>query len=225
MIKLSKTSKMPKKCKSWSTEAIDTCPGAIKSKKNGVVELVDSCKGCYATTGMYHMPNVKAPRIHNKEDWKRTEWVSDMIAAIIKDPLFRWFDSGDCYDLRLAKKIKEVIEGTPTTRHWFPTRQHKFPKFHKILEEIGELPNAVVRVSSDSVTGGIIAGATSSTIYSEELPAGATMCGAYTREGKCGDCRACWDKTVKVIAYPAHGKKMAKIIREKYVTIKLVEVV
>jgi hypothetical protein len=222
MIKLSKTSKMPKKCKSWSTEAIVTCPGSIKSKKDGVVELVDACKGCYATTGMYHMPNVKAPRVHNKEDWKRKDWVGDMITAITKDELFRWFDSGDAYDLRLVKKIKEVIEGTPTTKHWFPTRQHKFPKFAKMLAEIAELPNAIVRLSSDSVTGGIIEGDNTSTIYSDELPEGATMCGAYTRDGKCGDCRACWDKTVKVIAYPAHGKKMAKVIREKIIrTIQL----
>lgn len=225
MIKLSKTSKMPKKCKSWSTEAVDTCPGSIESRIKDVVILVDACKGCYARTGMYNMPNVKAPRVHNKQDWKRTDWEDDMVDALKDDELFRWFDSGDCYDLRLAKKIKRIMQRTPRTRHWFPTRQHKFPKFHKILEEIAELPNAVVRVSSDSVTGGIIEGANSSTIYSEELPEGATMCGAYTREGKCGDCRACWDKDVKVIAYPAHGKSMAKVIREKYVTIQLVEVV
>jgi len=219
MIKLSKTSKMPKKCKSWSTEAIDTCPGSIKSKKNGVVELVDACKGCYATTGMYHMPNVKAPRIHNKQDWKRKDWEDDMVSALKDDELFRWFDSGDCYDLRLAKKIKQVIMRTPKTRHWLPTRQHKFPKFTDILGQIGKLPNAVVRLSSDSVTGGIIKGPNSSTIYSKELPKGSVMCTAYEREGKCGDCRECWDKTVKVIAYPAHGKKMAKVIKMIDITV------
>jgi hypothetical protein len=213
MIKLSKTSKMPKKCKSWSTEAIVTCPGSIKSKVNGVVELVDACKGCYATTGMYNMPNVKAPRVHNKEDWRRPEWVADMIEAIKVDELFRWFDSGDCYDLRLVNKIKQVVIGTPKTKHWLPTRQHKFPKFLKSLSEIAELPNAVVRWSSDSVNGGLIKGPNTSTIYSNGLPKGSTMCGAYTRDGKCGDCRACWDKNVKVIAYPAHGKKMAKVIK------------
>jgi len=213
MIKLSKTSKMPKKCKSWSTEAVDTCPGSIESRIKGVVVLVDACKGCYARTGMYNMPNVKAPRIHNKQDWKRKGWADDMVEALKDDELFRWFDSGDCYDLRLAKKIKQVIMRTPKTRHWLPTRQHKFPKFKDILGQIGELHNAVVRLSSDSVTGGVIDGPNTSTIYSNGLPKGSTMCGAYTREGKCGDCRACWDKTVKVIAYPAHGKTMAKVIK------------
>ena len=110
MIKLSKTSKMPRKCKSWSLEALKTCPGSIKSVIKGIIELVDACKGCYATTGMYNMPNVKAPRISNKEDWKRKDWVDDMVSAIFNDELFRWFDSGDAYDLRLTKKIKQVIE-------------------------------------------------------------------------------------------------------------------
>ena len=40
-----------------------------------------------------------------------------------------------------------------------------------------------------------------------------TICEAYQREGKCGTCRACWDKKVKVIAYPAHGKSMNKLIK------------
>jgi hypothetical protein len=212
-IKLSSTSKMPKKCKSWSTEAIHTCPGSIKSKIKGVIKLVDACEGCYARSGMYNMPNVKAPRIHNKEDWKRKGWEDDMVDTLKSDKLFRWFDSGDCYDLRLAKKIKKVIMRTPNTRHWFPTRMYKFPKFTKILTEINELQNAVVRYSSDSVTGGIIEGKNTSTIFSGKEPKNVTVCRAYERGGKCEDCRACWDKNTKVIAYKAHGRKMASVIK------------
>jgi hypothetical protein len=33
--------------------------------------------------------------------------------------------------------------------------------------------------------------------------------------GKCGGCRSCWDKSVSLIAYPAHGKKMNKVISIK----------
>ena len=84
MIKLSTPSKMP--CKSWSLQAIDTCPGSIDPSTGG---LVPACQGCYATDGNYRFPNVKAPRIHNREDWKRTEWVSDMVEAIKNDPFFR----------------------------------------------------------------------------------------------------------------------------------------
>ena len=79
MIRLSKTSKLDG-IRSWSLEALDTCPGSIE---NG--ELVDACKGCYATTGNYRFSNVKAPRLENKEDWKRLEWVDDMVKALDSD--------------------------------------------------------------------------------------------------------------------------------------------
>ena len=42
----------------------------------------------------------------------------------------------------------------------------------------------------------------------------AFVCGAYSRDGKCGDCRACWDKNVKVVAYPAHGRRMMSKVRK-----------
>ena len=149
MIKLSKASKMP--CRSWSLQAIDTCPASIGSDG----DLVDACKGCYATTGNYNFPNVKAPRIHNKEDWKREEWVADMIAELDNDRYFRWFDSGDMYDLRLAEKILEICKSTPWTRHWIPTRMHKFKKFKQVIDELNKLDNVVVRLSSDGVNGEI----------------------------------------------------------------------
>jgi len=207
-IKLSKASKMP--CRSWSLQAIDTCPAAKMS--NG--ELVPACKGCYATTGNYNFSTVKAPRVHNKRDWKREEWASDMIKELDNDPYFRWFDSGDMYDLRLAKKILEVMKATPWTRHWLPTRMHKFAKFAAVIEEMQSLPNVVVRLSGDGVHGEIIEGATVSTIipHVEDATKQMTVCEAYERDGKCGSCRACWSKEVQVIAYPAHGRKMLSLI-------------
>ena len=123
MIKLSKASKMP--CRSWSLQALVTCPAS----KDANGELVAACAGCYATTGNYNFPNVKAPREHNKDDWKRSEWVDDMVQELDADRYFRWFDSGDVYDIRLAKKILEVMKRTPWVRHWLPTRMHKFDKF------------------------------------------------------------------------------------------------
>ena len=77
------------------------------------------------------------------------------------------------------------------------------------------LPNVAVRYSSDSITGETVQGSTTSTIFSSEaqLPSNATVCRAYENEGKCNGCRACYDKNVAVVAYKAHGVKMAKIIR------------
>jgi hypothetical protein len=75
------------------------------------------------------------------------------------------------------------------------------------------LSNVVVRFSSDSVNGEIIPGQTTSTIFSDTVPDGAVECQAYQHEGKCNGCRACYNKDVPVIAYKAHGIKMAKVIK------------
>jgi hypothetical protein len=208
MIKLSKTSKLDG-ILSWSLQAIDTCPGS--SDGNG--GLVPACQGCYATTGNYRFANVKKPREFNREDWQRAEWIQEMIQSLGNSRYFRWFDSGDMYDVNLANKILAVMIHTPWVSHWLPTRMHKFKKYEHVLKLMQDLPNVVVRYSSDSVTGEIIPGQTTSTIFSEQVPTGALECQAYQHEGKCNGCRACYDKTVPVIAYKAHGVKMAKVIK------------
>ena len=212
MIKISTTSKLDG-IRSWSLQAIDTCPGSIASP--GV--LVDACKGCYATTGNYHYPNVKAPRISNREDWQRLEWCDDMVAALDSDRYFRWFDSGDVYTLALAEKMLEVMIRTPWCKHWLPTRMHKFPKFRMVFDQMRALDNVSVRFSSDSVIGEYIDGLHGSVIGPDastfQARAGVSLCRAYENNGTCSGCRACWDKSVDLIAYPAHGAKMAKVIR------------
>lgn len=210
MVRISKTSKLDG-IRSWSLQALDTCPGSIASP--GV--LVDACKGCYATTGNYVFEHVKAPRLSNRDDWQRLEWVDDMVKALDSDRYFRWFDSGDMYALGLAEKILEVMQRTPWVKHWLPTRMHKFPKFRQVLTQMQALANVMVRFSSDSIDGTYIGGLHGSVLIpSHDSPVdGVSVCHAYQHNGKCRGCRACWDKTIPVIAYPAHGRKMAKVIR------------
>lgn len=209
--KISITSKLDG-IRSWSLQAIDTCPGSIASPG----ELVDACKGCYATTGNYRYPNVKAPRLHNQQDWQRLEWADDMVQELDSDRYFRWFDSGDMYALGLAEKMLDVMIRTPWCMHWLPTRMHKFPKFRDVLQRMQALPNVMVRFSSDSVTGEYIPGTHGSVIVPDaSFKTDAKLCRAYEHGGKCNKCRACWDKSIPVIAYPAHGAKMAKIIMLK----------
>ena len=211
MIKISNTSKL--NARSWSLQALDTCPGSISSP--GV--LVDACKGCYATTGNYNYPNVKAPRLSNRDDWQRMEWVSDMVSELDSDRYFRWFDSGDMYALGLAEKILEVMRLTPWCNHWLPTRMHKFPKFELVLREMQTLNNVMVRFSSDSIIGEYIEGLHGSVIGPDAETFvkrdGVQLCEAYAHGGNCNGCRACWSKDVPLIAYPAHGRKMLKVIR------------
>jgi hypothetical protein len=211
MIRLSKTSKLG--CLSWSLEARATCPGSINPKTK---QLVDACAGCYAASGNYRFANVKKPRAENREDWRRAGWVADMVNALQSERKFRWFDSGDCYALPLARKMLEVMRALPHVRFWLPTRMHKFAKFRAVFEEMRALPNVAVRYSSDSVTGQFERGLHGSTIAPQGVtPMGTTLCTAYTRGGECGPCEACFDPSVEVITYPAHGVSMARVIRLK----------
>jgi len=214
MVKISKTSKLDG-IKSWSLQALDTCPGSL----NGDGSLVDACSGCYATTGNYRFPTVKAPRLHNRQDWERLDWVDDMVAALDTERYFRFFDSGDMYALGLAEKILEVMRRAPWVKFWLPTRMHKFPKFRRVLQDMQRLENVSVRFSSDSVVGEYVEGLHGSVIVptAEHASDSMKLCEAYAHGGTCNGCRACWDKSVSVIAYPAHGVKMSKIIKIKQI--------
>ena len=201
--------------RSWSLQALDTCPGSIESP--GV--LVDACKGCYATTGNYVFANVKAPREYNRTDWMRLDWCDNMVQELLKDEYFRWLDSGDLFSVALAEKVLEVMIRTPWVDHWLPTRMYKFPKFRQVLDAMRALPNVSVRFSADSVTGEYIPGLHGSVIGASadtyQAAPGVSLCRAYEHEGRCNGCRACWDKSIDLIAYPAHGRKMSRVIMMK----------
>lgn len=209
MLKLSKTSKLG--TKSWSLQAVETCPGA--RKENG--ELVPACSGCYATTGCYVFPDTKKVRADNKVEWKKETFVSDFIAALKKQTHFRWFDSGDMYSVKLAEKMLEIMVATPNTKHWLPTRMYKFKKFADILAKMQALPNVMVRYSSDEIDGTYAKGLHGSTILpnAEYADSNTFVCNAPNQGGKCLDCRACYNKDIPVIGYLAHGAKMKKVIR------------
>jgi hypothetical protein len=121
------------------------------------------------------------------------------------------------YSLALAEKMLEVMQRTPWCKHWLPTRMHKFPKFALVLRAMAQLPNVMVRPSSDSIVGEFVSGLHGSVIVPDSRvnPALVTLCEAYAHGGKCNGCRACYDKAVPVIAYPAHGAKIGKVIRIK----------
>jgi hypothetical protein len=208
VIKFSKAGKMP--CRSWSLQALETCKGAFDL--NG--EVVKACQGCYALKGNYRFSNVKKSRAHNLEDCKREDWVEDMVIELDNDRYFRWFDSGDIPDIRLAKKILEVMKRTPYCNHWLPTRTYKFEAFRKILEEMNALPNVVVRYSSDSTDGEkkvydrrgkeIKAKYTSSILKEYIESKGNHLCPSSKQEGKCLRCRACWSKDIENVNYLLH---------------------
>ena len=138
-----------------------------------------------------------------------------MVKVIKKMPYFRWVDSGDINSPVLARKIWAVIIETPNTQHWLPTRSYKDAAILKQLRAIENLPNVVVRYSSDSREGGRLDSTqyknNSTIIQSEDdfIPEkGYSLCRSGERGGKCGSCRACWSTAVSTVAYIAHGNKV-----------------
>ena len=224
LVKLSNTSKLG--TKSWSLQALNKCP-ASKKPTGG---LVDACKGCYATFGQYNYSNTQAIREFNDWAWRQENFVNDFIQALEGISHFRWFDSGDMYDLRLESKILQIMDRTPNTKHWLPTRMYKFEKFHAVLHCMDLLPNACVRLSSDSIIGELVEMPstlnidTSSTIIPIDYIYGHVKtdklfkCPSPEQGGKCLSCRACYDKDIATIAYTGHGRVM-KLNQNKLINI------
>lgn len=161
MPKISQTSKMKirgAKVGSWSLPAGPSCPGSVIDGK-----IAEVCAGCYAKKGMYRFPTVKGVREYNKDDYKKDDWVERMVKQVSKYDYFRWFDSGDIESAMLAIKIAHVIELTPSTKHWLPTRSDKIPqiKAHIIANPnlihfpgsgtIQNYKNVAVRLSADNI--------------------------------------------------------------------------
>jgi len=186
---------------SWSLQAGTSCPASKDA---------EVCKGCYAKKGSYHYPSVKAVRAHNREDYHRDDWVSDMVTEINKSySYFRWFDSGDVESVELANKIYEVVKQTPETKHWLPTRTDKIPKINSVLVKISELPNVSVRRSADNY--GFKKerqGVNSYVIHKEDLQEaenrGVYVCPVTANKERksCDDCTMCY--TAQAVAYLLH---------------------
>ena len=209
MIRFSRVKKLDG-IRSWSLPAGDSCPGSYKPDGS----LIDPCKGCYAKGGNYHRPNVKQPRQENMVDWRRSDWVADMVKHLDHDRYFRWFDSGDVYHPELALKILKVMELTWWVKHWLPTQSHTLPRIRTTLDKMSGLSNVRVRYSSDSINGEYEDEHGSVIIPTPETTDDTlTVCMAYAnKDGVCDFCRKCWDKEVGIIAYPAHGSAMLRLI-------------
>lgn len=211
-IKLSRPSKMGH-IPSWSLQAGLTCPGSTCPTTK---ETKPACKSCYAKRGNYLYPAAKEVRDKNRKDWKRPDWVDDMVSIIEDYGRFRWFDSGDLYSPELIKKVIEVVKRTPRTQHWIPTMSHHVKKLSPLIDKLDSLPNATVRRSSGEIGldispnagSTIIDKKTAQKMYSGELPIpdNAILCpvGVEPNRKQCKTCRDCYNKEIKTVIYAKH---------------------
>jgi len=156
-----------------------------------------TCHGCYALKGCYVFKVVQEAQYKRLASLKREPWTTAMAAQINskKVKFFRWHDSGDVQDLDHLNKIYEVCRLTPSVKHWMPTRE-AWTRDHAARAP----KNLTLRFSMPMVNQPA-AGSWPNT--STVVTAGAT-CPAPLQDGKCNDCRKCWNKRIKNVSYGKH---------------------
>ena len=198
---LSNPSKMPGL--SYGIPAIACNIGSILRKFVGSV-----CSKCYAYKGMYVFPVVKEAQARRLAilTGDLDQWEADMIQLLAlkyrkktgDDRVFRWHDSGDIQSVAHFQAIVNIANALPDIQFWIPTKEYKLVRTFTVA-----IPdNLTVRVSAPMLgdTLPMIPDTVGSTVGTGE----GFECGAYTRGGQCGPCRACWDKTVEWVDYPLH---------------------
>jgi hypothetical protein len=190
----------------------EVCKGRIDQNTG---ELLKKCQKCYADNrGFYAMPDT----IKLRED--NLAIIKDNIEVFIffmigklnrkRNKDFRWFDSGDILSVEFLKALIEVCKKTPDTRHWIPTTTWNYnnSEFLELLQVLQALPNVILRASNpgaipvlpkglyplQSVVVDKIKKSTKELFY----------CPASQLNGKCGPCKACYNKNIETVAYLEH---------------------
>ena len=199
---LSNPWKMPSYSWGIPTEYCKT--GSKLAKIDGTI-----CNKCYADKGCYVFPLVRAMYEKRYQAIFLPEWVdymAEMLTLKYKNltksrRYHRWFDSGDVQSYEHLMKIFEVCELTPHIKYWLATREYQI--IDKIKEE--DVPkNLCLRVSATKVDGALPKfWKWTSGVHKDKRHKG-KECRAYTTNNNCGDCRACWSRSVKQVSYEEH---------------------
>lgn len=197
---LSEPSKMP--CHSFSIPARHCLTGQKLRDIEGSI-----CSKCYALKGRYGFPNVQHALERRFEALNNPQWVSAMawlLNNVERSGFFRWHDSGDLQSVEHLSRIVEVCNLTPNVKHWLPTRE--FGIVGNFIRGGGVIPeNLTIRFSAlmfdgePPITAARNLGVQVSSASKENF-----TCPASKQENRCGDCRACWDKSHFNISYKKH---------------------
>jgi hypothetical protein len=182
---------------------------AQRCRLGSLLQLIPKtvCHSCYALRGRYLFPVVKRAmekRFSSLSDPRWVEAVSTLIHQS-RDRYFRWHDSGDLQSIEHLRNIIRVCENLPQVKFWLPTREYQTVEAYRRMG--GPIPaNLCIRYSAHLVDGlppiryGLPAGGVHS--GNASIPKTAYICPAPQQDMKCGNCRACWDPSVKIVSYP-----------------------
>ena len=114
----------------------------------------------------------------------------------------------------MLEDIVSICKRTPHIKHWVATREYEMHNklISNILEWDNDIPsNLVIRLSHDKIDEldreNISADKHQSVTITDrsiKLDKKQFNCPSLLQDGKCLDCRACWNPRVKTIAYIKH---------------------
>lgn len=197
---LSSPSKMP--CYGYSTPASRCITGG---KLRKVKESI--CSVCYALKGRYVFPNVldaMEKRFHSLFNSKWEDAIAFLIEKKEKSGFFRWHDSGDLQGTWHLQKIVNIANRLPHIKFWLPTRE--ISTISTWIDQGNKIPeNLTIRLSSFMLDGQPpLAAANRLGLCVSGASDSNWNCPASKQEGKCGDCRNCWNKEVFQVNYKKH---------------------
>lgn len=192
-------------CASYDIPIASCKTGMKLAKEEGSV-----CSECYGTGGWFPVRKYKQEArlraLHNPL------WTEAMIYIIERrsPDFFRWHDIGDVQSLRHLQNIFNVCLGTPDTKHWLPTHEHKLIELALTTKGMVKPPNLNIQLSADMLdesgpTG--LARKLGLTISSVSTD-GQYSCPAPDQFNSCGNCRSCWDTNHFVTIFLYHKGKV-----------------
>ncbi len=164
------------------------------------------CHYCYALRGRYVFRKVQAAMERRIESLTDPRWVNAITTLIHRsaDRYFRWHDSGDLQSLEHLEKIIQVCKNLPRVKFWLPTREYQTVEAYRRLG--GRIPsNLCIRLSAHLIDGRLplAYGLPVSTVSTQNasIRSNTHTCPAPKQNNQCGNCRACWDRSVKIVTY------------------------
>lgn len=205
IISLSSPSKMP--CYGYSLPAQACITGSKLVNQKDTI-----CAGCYSLKGWYLMEWVQtALQNRLKAIWNK-DWVDAMVYAIKfrNQTFFRWHDSGDLQSVQHLDNIVTIAKRLPNVKFWLPTREYSIVEnywrnYAKKTPLDVFVPNLIIRLSANKFDiNPPVALAQSMGVQTSRVSVDCPSCPAHLQNGKCLDCRNCWDNKMFCITYLKH---------------------
>ena len=169
------------------------------------------CFYCYAKRNMFNTYVVKKAHLNRHKGIKHPNFIQAFTYELnhltkkqTEKLYFRWHDSGDLQSIKHLLKLVKISKLMKKINFWMPTSERKYIRSY--LKYKVEFPlNFSERVSSPiiDIEPKRFNYNTSST-FKKIKPINSKLCYSIKRGGKCGNCRACWHKNIRNIAYKMH---------------------